>query len=48
MLGCMAIGVAIAEILYIISSFWREELSFGFVLLLSFVTGVLSCVQILS
>lgn len=48
MLGCIALGVAIAEILYILSAIWREELSCRFVLLLSLIAGALSCIQILS
>lgn len=48
MLGYIALGVAIAEFLYVLSAIWREELSCRFVLLMSLIAGVLSCIQILS
>ena len=48
MLVYIARGVAIAEILYVLSAIWREELNRWFVLLLSLIAGVLSCIQILS
>lgn len=46
MLVYIALGVAIAEILYVLSAIWREELNRWFTLLLSLIAGVLSCIQI--